>query len=69
MNTKPTKDGTPQKRLNFEVPEELANEFKAYTALQDKTQREIGIAQDRDSHGLKSTRRTTTGWGIMRRDK
>lgn len=44
MSAKPTKDGTPQKRLNFDVPEELANEFKAYAALQGKTQREIVIA-------------------------
>ena len=33
MSAKPTADGTPQKRLNFDVPEELANEFKAYAAL------------------------------------
>lgn len=44
MSAKPTKNGTPQKRLNFDVPEELANEFKAYAALQGKTQREIVIA-------------------------
>lgn len=44
MSAKPTKDGTPQKRLNFDVPEELANEFKAYAALQGKTQREIVTA-------------------------
>nr|WP_176705797.1 hypothetical protein [Arthrobacter sp.]AXV46378.1 hypothetical protein pA40H2_p21 [Arthrobacter sp.] len=44
MSAKPTKDGTPQKRLNFDVPEELAKEFKAYAALQGKTQREIVIA-------------------------
>ncbi len=44
MSAKPTKDGTPQKRLNFDVPEDLANEFKAYAALQGKTQREIVIA-------------------------
>ena len=44
MSAKPTADGTPQKRLNFDVPEELANEFKAYAALQGKTQREIVIA-------------------------
>lgn len=44
MSAKPTKDGTPQKRLNFDVPEELANEFKAYASLQGKTQRELVIA-------------------------
>lgn len=44
MSAKPTADGKPQKRLNFDVPEELANEFKAYAALQGKTQREIVIA-------------------------
>ncbi|WP_411730938.1 hypothetical protein [Paeniglutamicibacter sp.] len=44
MTAKPTADGTVQKRLNFDVPEELANEFKAYAALQGKTQREIIIA-------------------------
>lgn len=44
MSAKPTKDGTPQKRLNFDVPQELANEFKAYAALQGKTQRELVIA-------------------------
>lgn len=44
MSAKPTADGTPQKRMNFDEPEELANEFKAYAALQGKTQREIVIA-------------------------
>lgn len=44
MSAKPTADGTPQKRLNFDVPEDLAHEFKAYAALQGKTQREIVIA-------------------------
>ena len=44
MSAKPTADGTPQKRLNFDVPEELANEFKAYAALQGKSQRELVIA-------------------------
>lgn len=44
MSTKPTTDGTIQKRLNFDVPEDLARDFKAYAALQGKTQREIVIA-------------------------
>lgn len=44
MSAKPTAEGTIQKRLNFDVPEELAREFKAYAALQGKTQREIVIA-------------------------
>jgi hypothetical protein len=38
---KPAADGTPLKRLNFDVPEELAREFKAYAALSGKTQREL----------------------------
>ncbi|MFB0836057.1 hypothetical protein ACX8Z9_13375 [Arthrobacter halodurans] len=33
--------GQPLKRMNFDVPEDLAHEFKAYAALQGKTQREI----------------------------
>lgn len=44
MTTKPMADGTALKRLNFDVPEELAREFKAYAALQGKSQREIVIA-------------------------
>ncbi|KAA0973406.1 hypothetical protein ACIGB6_02015 [Paeniglutamicibacter gangotriensis] len=44
MSAKPTADGTPQKRLNVDVPEELANEFKAYATLQGKSQRELIIA-------------------------
>lgn len=41
MSVKPAADGTEQKRLNFDVPEDLAREFKAYAALQGKTQREL----------------------------
>ncbi|NKG21866.1 hypothetical protein [Paeniglutamicibacter terrestris] len=41
MSAKPTADGTPQKRLNFDVPEDLAREFKAYAALNGKTQRDL----------------------------
>jgi len=41
MSVKPAADGTPQKRLNFDVPEDLAREFKAYAALNGKTQREL----------------------------
>lgn len=41
MSVKPTADGTEQKRLNFDVPEDLAREFKAYAALNGKTQREL----------------------------
>lgn len=41
MSVKPVADGTTQKRLNFDVPEDLAREFKAYAALQGKTQREL----------------------------
>lgn len=41
MSVKPTAGGTEQKRLNFDVPEDLAREFKAYAALQGKTQREL----------------------------
>lgn len=44
MSVKPTADGTPQKRLNFDVPEQLANDFKAYAALQGKSQREVIVA-------------------------
>nr|WP_176704855.1 hypothetical protein [Arthrobacter sp.] len=44
MSAKPTADGTPQKRLNIDVPDELAKQFKAYAALQGKSQREIFIA-------------------------
>lgn len=44
MSVKPTAAGIPQKRLNFDVPEELANEFKAYAAIQGKSQREIIVA-------------------------
>ncbi len=44
MSVKPTADGTPQKRLNFDVPEQVANDFKAYAALQGKSQREIIVA-------------------------
>ncbi|EMQ96830.1 hypothetical protein [Paeniglutamicibacter gangotriensis] len=41
MSAKPAADGTPQKRLNFDVPEDLARQFKAYAALNGKTQREL----------------------------
>ena len=41
MSVKPTADGTPLKRLNFDVPEDLAREFKAYAALSGKSQREL----------------------------
>ncbi|MGJ9404043.1 hypothetical protein [Arthrobacter sp. KK5.5] len=41
---KPATGGQSLKRLNFDVPEDLAHEFKAYAALQGKTQREIVIA-------------------------
>lgn len=44
MSAKPTARGVVQKRLNFDVPEELAHQFKAYAALQGKSQREIVIA-------------------------
>lgn len=44
MTAKPMADGTELKRLNFDVPETLAREFKAYAALQGKSQREIVIA-------------------------
>lgn len=44
MSVKPTACGTPQKRLNFDVPEQLANDFKAYAAHQGKSQREIIVA-------------------------
>lgn len=44
MSVKPAADGTPQKRLNFDVPEDLAREFKAYAALQGKSQRELVLA-------------------------
>lgn len=44
MSVKPAADGTAQKRLNFDVPEQLANDFKAYAALQGKSQREIIVA-------------------------
>lgn len=44
MSVKPAADGTPQKRLNFDVPEQLANDFKAYAAHQGKSQREIIVA-------------------------
>ncbi len=44
MSVKPAADGTPQKRLNFDVPEQLANDFKAYAAVQGKSQREIIVA-------------------------
>lgn len=44
MSAKPTADGTPQKRVNIDVPEELAHEFKAYAALQGKSQRELFVA-------------------------
>lgn len=43
MTAHPTADGTPQKRLNFDVPEDLANQFKAYAALQGKSQRQIVV--------------------------
>lgn len=55
MSVKPTADGTSQKRLNFDVPEQLANDFKAYAALQGKSQREIIVA-----FMQRSTRRTNT---------
>lgn len=55
MTAGPRADGTPQKRLNFDVPEELANEFKAYAALQGKSQREIIVA-----FMQRCTRRTST---------
>jgi hypothetical protein len=41
MSAKPAADGNEQKRLNFDVPEDLAREFKAYAALSGKTQREL----------------------------
>ena len=41
MSVKPAADGTEQKRLNFDVPEDLAREFKAYAALNGKSQREL----------------------------
>ncbi|MFF5794580.1 hypothetical protein ACFY5D_21260 [Paeniglutamicibacter sp. NPDC012692] len=44
MSVKPAADGTPQKRLNFDVPDDLAREFKAYAALQGKSQRELVLA-------------------------
>lgn len=44
MSVKPTAAGIAQKRLNFDVPEGLANEFKAYAAIQGKSQREIIVA-------------------------
>ena len=44
MSAKPTAKGVVQKRLNFDVPEDLAHQFKAYAALEGKTQREIVIA-------------------------
>lgn len=56
MSVKPTADGTPQKRLNFDVPEQVANDFKAYAALQGKSQREIIVA-----FMQRCTRRTNTG--------
>ncbi|MGJ9402893.1 hypothetical protein [Arthrobacter sp. KK5.5] len=40
---KPAASAQPLKRMNFDVPEDLANEFKAYAALQG-TQSEIVIA-------------------------
>lgn len=55
MSVKPAADGTPQKRLNFDVPEQLANDFKAYAALQSKSQREIIVA-----FMQRCTRRTNT---------
>ncbi|GAA4378258.1 hypothetical protein [Paeniglutamicibacter cryotolerans] len=44
MSAKPTAAGVVQKRLNFDVPAELAHQFKAYAALEGKSQREIVIA-------------------------
>lgn len=44
MSAKPTAGGVPQKRLTFDVPEDLAKEFKAYAAIQGKSQREILVA-------------------------
>ncbi|MGJ9404049.1 hypothetical protein [Arthrobacter sp. KK5.5] len=44
MTTRKPDAGQPLKRMNFDVPEDLAHEFKAYAALQGKTQREIVIA-------------------------
>lgn len=43
MTAGPTADGTPQKRLNFDIPEELANQFKAYAALQGKSQKQLVV--------------------------
>lgn len=44
MSAKPTADGTEQKRLNFDVPVPLAREFKAYAALQGRSQRDLVLA-------------------------
>ncbi len=44
MSAKPTFDGTEQKRLNFDVPAPLAREFKAYAALQGRSQRDLVLA-------------------------
>lgn len=60
MSVKPTADGTPQKRLNFDVPEQVANDFKAYAALQGKSQREIIVA-----FMQRCTRRTNTGTTVQ----
>ena len=58
MSVKPTAEGTPQKRLNFDVPERLANDFKAYAALQGKSQREIFVAFMQRCTRLANTRAT-----------
>lgn len=44
MKLKEPGEPQPLKRLNFDVPEQLAHEFKAYAAMQGKTQRELVIA-------------------------
>lgn len=43
MSVKPTADGVPQKRLNVDVPEVLAPQFKVHAGPQGKSQRELVI--------------------------
>lgn len=61
MSVKPTAAGIPQKRLNFDVPEELANDFKAYAAIQGKSQREIIVAFMQRCTHRQGTRTRTDG--------
>ena len=66
MSVKPAADGTVQKRLNFDVPEDLAREFKAYAALQGKSQRELVLAfMQRCLHVFRCPRTSLASWLSM----